>query len=148
MFMKQLKSLVLLLIALFVVSGCQSNELGEKSPYAKNISHLNGLSIELDADIYAPEENQVELTVINHSDEEITYGVSYTLEYLKDDTWYIVEPEEEMSFILIAHILAPGEEASEGINLEYYEPLDEGKYRIIRLMYGGPLAAEFEVVKE
>ena len=93
--MKQLKSLVLLLIALFVVSGCQSNELGEKSPYAKNISHLNGLSIELDADIYAP-----------------------------------------------------GEEASEGINLEYYEPLDEGKYRIIRLMYGGPLAAEFEVVKE
>lgn len=148
MLMKQLKSLVLLTIALFIISGCQSNKLGEESPYGTNVNHLNELSIELDSDIYSPEDNQVELTVMNHSDEEITYGVSYTLEFLKDDIWYIVEPDEEMAFILIAHILAPGEEASEEINLEYYEPLDEGKYRIIRLVYGGPLAAEFEVVKE
>lgn len=146
--MKHIKYLVVLLFSIFVVSGCQSNQLGEESPYGNNVNNIDGVSIELNADTYLPEENQIELTVMNHSDEEITYGVPYILEFLKEDTWYIVEPEEELAFIMIAYILAPGEEETEGINLEPYEPLDGGEYRIIRLINDGPLAAEFEVVEE
>ncbi len=49
---------------------------------------------------------------------------------------------------MIAHILESDEEATEEINLTYYEPLTPGRYRVIRQINGEPMAAGFEVPEE
>lgn len=130
-----------------MLSSCGNNNLGEESPHGEDgVNNLENVSLEMTESAYQPEEDTFELRVINHSESEITYGVEYMIEYEEDGTWYEVEPDEEMAFILIAHILDPGEEAVEEINLSYYEPLEAGSYRLIRKIDGTPLAANFEVI--
>lgn len=141
------KLLVFISLISFILLGCSSNDLGEESTYGENVNQLDGVSLKLNADTYKPEGDLFELTVVNDSEEEISYGVEYHLEYLSDGTWFQVEPKEEMMFILIAHILAPGEESTEEINLEYFEPLKPGRYRVVRLIAGEPMTAEFEVAE-
>lgn len=87
------------------------------------------------------------MRVKNNSEESITYGVAYALEYYNEEIWFEVEPDEELAFIAIAQILYAGEEAVEEVNMEYYKPLDTGRYRLIRQIDGESLAAEFEVMK-
>lgn len=137
-----------LLTAIFLLTACGSTNLGEESSHGSDVNNLEGVTIELTKDTYKSEGDNFELVVINNSDKEVTYGVPYSLEYLSDGTWYVVEPEEEMAFIMIAFILAAGEEAAEELNLTYYEPLAAGQYRIIRQIDGEELTAEFEVVEE
>lgn len=133
---------------LFTAACSNGNDLGEESPHGEDgVNHLEGVSIEMTESTYQSEGDTFELRVINHSESEITYGVEFILEYHDGNTWYEVEPEEEMAFILIAHILDPDQEAVEEINLSYYEPLDAGRYRLIRNFEGSPLSAEFEVVE-
>lgn len=141
------KLLTVLSIVGFILLGCGSNDLGEESAFGENVNQLEGVSIELNEDTYQPEGDYFELTVVNDSEEEISYGVEYSLEYYDEDTWYEVEPDEEMAFILIAHMLGPDDEASDEINLEYFEPMAPGRYRVIRRIQGDPLTAEFEVVE-
>lgn len=137
-----------LLTTIFLLTACGSTNLGEESSHGSDVNNLEGVTIELTKDTYKSEGDNFELVVKNNSDKEVTYGVPYSLEYLSDGTWYVVEPEEEMAFIMIAFILAAGEEAAEELNLTYYEPLAAGQYRIIRQIDGEELTAEFEVVEE
>ena len=135
------------LISLFILMSCGKNNLGEESPYGEDVNNLEGVSIELNKDTYKPKGDTFELTVVNDSEEEISYGAPYTLEYYKEDTWYEVEPNNEIGFILILYTLPPGDEASEELNLESYEPLETGRYRIIRQIGDDTLTTEFEVTK-
>lgn len=137
-----------LLTAIFLLTACGSTNLGEESSHGSDVNNLEGVTIELTKDTYKSEGDNFELVVKNNSDKEVTYGVPYSLEYMSDGAWYVVEPEEEMAFIMIAFILAAGEEAAEELNLTYYEPLAAGQYRIIRQIDGEELTAEFEVVEE
>lgn len=106
---------------------------------------MENVSIELEKDQYSSEGDTFILNTINNSEDEISYGIAFTLEKEDDNEWFIVEPEEEMAFILIAHILGPGEEAQDELNMEYYEPLDPGEYRVVREIEGEVMTAEFEV---
>lgn len=139
-------SFFIILFILFL-SGCES-KIGEESPHGNNVNQLEGVSIEFAEELYKPEENRFELITVNQSEEEITFGVAYSLEYLNEDTWHIVNPNEEMSFILIAHILEPNSQSSEEIDMTFYEPLDIGHYRLIRQINDEILAAEFSVVTQ
>lgn len=146
--MKKIIALLsIILVSLIILMSCGTNSLGEESPYGENVNQLDGVSIELNKETYQPEGDTFELNVINNSEEQITYGVPYTLEYYDEGIWYEVEPDEEIAFILIAHILDAGDEATEELNLEFYEPLEIGRYRIVRLIGEDPLTAEFEIVK-
>ncbi len=138
----------IILGSLFILTSCGTNSLGDESAYGEQVNDLEGVTIELTEDRYQPEGDTFELRVTNHSDDQITYGVEYALEYYNEDKWCEVETDEEISFIMIAHILEPDEEATEEINLTYYEPLATGRYRVIRQINGEPMAAEFEVVEE
>lgn len=135
------------LFSLFFLVGCTKNNLGEESEFGEEVNNLEDVSIELIDDTYKSEGDTFELKVINHSEEEVSYGVEYALEYCDGDTWYEVEPNEEPAFILILHMLKAGEEDIEELNLEFYEPLEAGHYRIIRQINNEPLAAEFDVEK-
>lgn len=107
------------------------------------MDQLEDVTIELTEDTYQPEGDQFKLRVKNNSEESITYGVAYALEYYNEEIWIEVEPDEELAFIAIAQILYAGEEAVEEVDME----LGTGRYRLIRQINGGPLAVEFEVIK-
>lgn len=139
--------ITLSIIGFIILTSCTTNNLGEKSSHGEEVNQLEGVFIELTKDTYQSDGDQFELRVVNDSEEQITYGVEYALEYYDETAWFEVEPDEEVSFILIAHLLDAGEEATEAINLEYYEPLENGRYRLIRQIDGEPLAAEFEIVE-
>lgn len=136
------KGLSALFFTAFILSACGATK--EASPF-EEVNTLDGVEIYLDQETYAQEGDTFILTVSNESEEEISYGIAFTVEIEEDGEWYIVEPEEEMAFILIAHMLQPGEEAEEELNMEYYEPFDEGHYRVVRQMEGEVLTAEFTV---
>lgn len=136
-----LKSSPLLLVG-FLLMGC--TESREPSPY-EEVNTLEGVELQLNQSSYARENDTFSLTVINNSEQEITYGVAFTIEKSEDDQWVMMEPEEEMAFILIAHILPPGEEAEEELFMEYYEPFEEGEYRVVRQIEGEVLTAEFSI---
>ncbi len=146
--MKWVNKLLVLSFVLFILSACGNSadgeEVGEKTPY-EDVNTLEGVHLELDKDVYDAEGDTFTLTVTNHSNQEISYGVSFTVEKQVDDDWYTVEPEEDMMFIMIAHILEPDQEQEEQINMEYYEPLSEGTYRVVRQIEGEIVTAEFEV---
>lgn len=140
--LKKLLAAGAVIIIGIVLSGC--GDTGEPSPF-EEVDTLDGVSISLDQEVYAPEGETFVLTVSNQSEEEISYGIAFTVERQEDDQWVIVEPEEEMSFIMIAHILGPGEEAEEELNMQYYEPFKSGEYRVVRQIEGEVLTAEFTV---
>jgi hypothetical protein len=51
----------------------------------------------------------------------------------KDGKWYVVEPKEDIFWIEIAYIIAPGETNEESVTLnEYYGTLEPGNYRIVK----------------
>ena len=147
--MKKIIALLsLTLMSIFILTSCGTNNLGEESPYGEDVNNLDGVSIELNKDTYKPEGDIFELTVINDSEEDISYGVPYTLEYYKEDKWYEVEPDNEIGFVLILYTLSPGDEASDEFNLDSYEPLETGRYRVLRQIGDETLTTEFEVAEE
>lgn len=144
--MKKVITMMSIIACLLLFNGCSSsNTLGEESAYGENVNQLEDVTIELNKDTYLPQGDTFELKVFNHSDREITYGVPYELEMLHEGKWRKVETDEDIAFIMIAYILHPDEESVDEISLEYYEPLEEGRYRIIRMIEEEPLAAEFTV---
>lgn len=132
-----------LLLSISFLWACTDSEK-EPTPY-EEVNTLRGVRLSLDKEIYESEEDRFLLTVHNNSQNEVTYGVAFTVEKLNDNNWYVLEPDEEIAFIMIAHILASGEEAEEEIHLDYYEPINPGHYRIVREIEGEVLTAEFQV---
>lgn len=140
---KKVISIVLLLFFAPLFLACSDTEK-EPTPY-EEVNTLRGVRLSLDKEIYESEDDRFLLTVHNNSQNEVTYGVAFTVEKLRNGEWYVIEPEEEIAFIMIAHILDPGEAAEEEISLDYYEPLEPGHYRIVREIEGDVLTAEFQV---
>lgn len=143
---RQMRKLLSILWVACIVSflwACAGSE-EDPTPY-EEVNTLRGVRLTLDKEVYEPEGDRFLLSVHNDSSNEVTYGVAYTLEKLNNHQWYVVEPEEEIAFIMIAHILGSGEEAEEEINLEFYEPLEPGHYRIVREIEGEVLTTEFQV---
>ncbi|PRY83517.1 immunoglobulin-like domain-containing protein [Alkalibacterium olivapovliticus] len=140
--LKSLVKLSAIVFLGFILVACGENR--EPSPF-EEVNTLEGVELQLNESVYDRENDTFLLTVINNSEQEVTYGVAFTVEKHEDDQWVMVEPEEEMAFILIAHILQPGEESEEELFMEYYEPFEEGEYRVVRQLEGEVLTAEFSV---
>lgn len=67
------------------------------------------------------------------------------MEYYYKDKWYKVELETEPGFVLLLVTVPSEGENTHEINLEFYESLERGKYRIIRNIVEKPISAEFKV---
>lgn len=145
--MKTTKYILLLTSLLFIIIGCTSKQTREESPYGDEVNIIDDIKLELNKDSYKSADDEFELTIVNETDAEISYGAPYTIEVKNNDTWYIVEPNEEISFIMIAYILQPGEVSTESINMEYYEPFEKGEYRLVRQIDGETFTVEFEVTE-
>ncbi|WP_091529530.1 immunoglobulin-like domain-containing protein [Alkalibacterium subtropicum] len=132
-----------LVMSISFLGACSENE-AEPSPY-EEVNTMEDVRIALEKDVYDPAGDTFILNTINESEDEISYGVAFSLEKERDGEWYVVEPNEEMAFIMIVHSLDPGEEAQEELSMEYYEPLETGDYRVVREIEGEVLTAEFAV---
>ena len=75
--------------------------------------------------------DQVAVEFENDSAEEWGYGYDYGLEVLLGDTWYYVPSEQEMSFISLLCMLAPGGSSQETYSLAHYGTLPPGTYRFV-----------------
>lgn len=143
--MNQIARYMILAVSFFLTA-CSQNTLGEETPHREEeLNNLEDVSLEMTETSYQAEGDTFELRVSNDSDEEISYGAPYQLEYYDDGVWYEVEPDEEPAFIMIAYLLGSGEEEVEEINMDFYEPLDSGQYRVIKEIQGEYLVAEFAV---
>ena len=145
--MKKIFFFVFILFSTIYFAGCQNNQLGEKAPYGDNYDTLEGVTIRTAAQSYPVGTTSIEIFIENESSEEVTYGAPFTIETFHEDAWYQVEPTQELSFIMIAYILKPDEDATEEISLEFYEAFEPGRYRIVKEINNAAVTAEFEIVE-
>lgn len=83
--------------------------------------------------------------IANSTDETVDYGAPYLIEKEHDDGWYRADMED-IAWIMIAYILAPGETQTHEISFEILDdPLDPGEYRIIKTIGGQLYSAHFSI---
>lgn len=148
--MKRMLSILSISLIILFLTGCKSDDpknidLGEESEFGDTVNELEGVDMKLNKSTYASEGDKFEVTVENNSEEEVSFGVEYLLEYYYKDKWYKIELENEPGFVLLLVTVPPEGKNTDEINLDFYEPLESGKYRIIRNIGENPMAAEFEV---
>ena len=91
--------------------------------------------------IYEQSEDFLRVTIENNKNSVWEYGESYAIDVLVDDTWYQVPAEEVWDVVAIAYTLPAKESVDIAYNLERFQPLPEGIYRLV--VEG--VAAEFEI---
>lgn len=95
-----------------------------------------------------PDAENVPVTIQNLSELEYGYGYEPRLEVKYKEDWYVIPTLEDISWIELWVILAPGAANNETLPLaEYYGTLPAGTYRFIKILNAGgnplPVAAEF-----
>lgn len=148
--MQRLKYIFSIGLIIILLASCKSNypeniDLAEESEFGDTVNELEHVEMKLNKSIYESEGDKFEVTVENNSEEEVSFGVEYILEYYYKDNWYKVELENEPPFVLLLVTVPPEGKNTDEINLDFYEPLEKGKYRIIRHIGEYPMAAEFEI---
>lgn len=94
----------------------------EQEDYALEITHLD-------------EDFILHFLIHNHSEEELVYGMHYSLSKLEGETWIPVDLD--MAFIEIACLLPPKESAEESVYLQdFMTPLSSGTYRLEKILNG------------
>lgn len=91
-------------------------------------------------------------TLLNNSDQEITFGAAYSFQYYVNGAWAALNYREgkERAWIAIAYILHPGGERTFDFVLnadDYTIPLGPGEYRLVKSISAdnGGEGASFEV---
>lgn len=137
------------LMAGMMLTACGGTTEGEESPYsADEINQLEGVTMETTEASYPVGTEMVDLVIKNDSDEEVYYGVAFSVEKQDGNRWVIVPFEDDVSWIEIALMLAPKGQNEETVSFDLLEnELTEGTYRIIKEIAGNPVSAEFEIVE-
>lgn len=137
------------LMAGMILTACDGTTEGEESPYsADEINQLEGVTMETTEASYPVGTEMVDLVIKNDSDEEVYYGVAFSVEKQDGNRWVIVPFEDDVSWIEIALMLAPKGQNEETVSFDLLEnELTEGTYRIIKEIAGNPVSAEFEIVE-
>ena len=121
----------------------------EKSAYPPVIPVTDAV-MKITAEKVEPDAENVPVTIENLSDKEYGYGYEPLLELKYRDEWYVVPTLEDIAWIELWVILAPGETNAESFPLAgYYGTLPAGTYRFVKVLNAGgemlPVAAEFTV---
>ncbi len=125
----------LLLLAALLLCGCQKAPVLAPS-VSGDMPAAEGVTIELDAKSYDKDAAAPAGTLYNESEQEITFGVDYTLELLTDGGWMLVEYKEDVSWIEIAYVVAPDGSFALAFSLEScYGALPAGQYRAVKVVY-------------
>ncbi len=77
-------------------------------------------------------ENTIYLTLTNLTDDEYSYGASYYIQKYENDEWVTLKTIEEPVWIAIEYNLEANSINEITINLNNYDTLTTGTYRIIK----------------
>lgn len=137
------------ILFIFFLTGCTKAAF-EPSPYtADDLNQLAGVTMKTVEPRYKSDTETIHVTLANETEEELFYGVAFSIEYLDEDAWVVFPFEEEMAWREIALILQPGETNREEITMTLFEhDFEPGTYRVIKEVAGKPLTAEFEIETE
>lgn len=126
--MKKAVCFVLAVLLCVCFAGCKKKSYSEDKT-----THNPAFKIVTEKEKYGKDDEMINYTVTNISNEDITFGVGVQLSKKIDGEWKLVDYDKEVYFIEIAMILSPGEKAEKSIDLkEYYNlPLETGEYRIV-----------------
>lgn len=87
----------------------------------------------------------LKVLITNNTDEEVSYGVAFILERKQDGVWHRADMDD-VAWIMIAHLLPPGETNTDELSFETFtDPLSAGEYRILKNIGDGLYSAEFSV---
>lgn len=130
------------------VKGWNINEL-EKSEYPSVIP-VTDAEMKIVSGTVKPDAENVPVTIKNFSKLEYGYGYEPRLEVKYKEDWYVIPTLEDISWIELWVVLAPGATNNETLPLaEYYGTLPAGTYRFIKVLSAGgnplPVAAEFTI---
>ncbi|MBQ3125841.1 MAG: hypothetical protein IJC15_02115 [Clostridia bacterium] len=96
--------------------------------------------------IYAPDAEQISVTIRNYTDSPIEYGAEWSLEMKRGGGWVTLPFKENVGWIGLAYGLGVGASSSFRVNTSILaRPLTEGRYRIIKEIGGVAYAGEFSV---
>ena len=100
-------------------------------------------------DTYAPDAEIIHAVLYNGTDKEISFGADWSMEILRDGSWYALPFVENACWISIGYGLMPGATFPFEVHTSMLDySLKEGTYRIIKKIDGEPCAAEFTVAKD
>ncbi len=122
--------IIILIISLLAltITGCTKNNIGSKSKY-----NINNSQISLEVKQQTLTTSSATLIIINHTDEECTYGNPYSIEKKVNDTWYELNTINDLYFTMPAIILKANESNELTIDWEYgYGSLKPGTYRLVK----------------
>lgn len=127
------KTALLLLAALLIMAAAACNVPSSEPSSHDADQKSTDIQMTADEKTVAGDAESIALTITNESDKEYTYGAASTIEMEQDGKWYVVEPKEDIFWIEIAYMIAPGETNEESVTLnKYYGTLKPGNYRIIK----------------
>lgn len=143
--MNKILLIIISVLTIFTITGCTNKDLGSKS---KLDIKDDQVSMKVKEDTLTS--SSATFIITNHTDGSFSYGEPYHLEKKVDGTWYILEPDEELNFILPAYQLDAHLSIEKNYNWEYgYGKLDKGDYRLVISVFNEKedihIAAEFTI---
>jgi len=109
-------------------------------------AELDGIRIYTASEAYPPDAGTITLIIENKTGSEIAYGLEWSAEVKRGETWYKLPFVEPVTIPDIARTVSDGEAGSLTVDLSTLDfKLTPGNYRIIKNVSGVTLAAEFKV---
>lgn len=141
--MKRLVSLILLsAFMLLAFAGCGNTD-SEKSDNDTTITTVTKstvpATVKTAKSVYSSSVKEIDFTLTNNSDDEIRYGLHYSLDIKDEDKWndYGKIVGETPSYEDILMLLDKGESSDEYFDVSSrYGTLQSGEYRLVVTLYG------------
>ncbi len=142
-----------LMIAIIIVSGCESN----RKMVLSEVSNYLMLQMNPDLEFKAGEVkyklpvNMAIFKITNLGESDYTFGEEYAIEKYEDGTWYTISFNDSIAFPAIEHTIGPNKSNEFSISLDVLKhELTQGKYRVVKKFYSfdnteSTVAAEFEL---
>lgn len=116
------------------------------SPYSDLEKTTVSVVLETQYPVYAPDVEEIGVTIRNHSGEMIEYGADWSMEVKRGGGWMTLPFKDNVGWIALAYGLADGASSSFTVNTGILEkPLTAGDYRIVKEIGGEAYAVEFAV---
>ena len=133
-----MKRIVLWIFAaalLLSMVSCQNEIKLERSPYSEEDFDTTGeVALTIEYPVYDRSVTSYTYSVVNNTDETVTFGREYSIEMLSDGEWKLLpQLEEGVDWPADASVVAPGETVSNSFSFWPYDfSVVEGTYRLIK----------------
>lgn len=125
--MKRSVLTILLVVIMFIFSGCSARYSTDTNIYSDN------LELKTEFEVYSVDVSEIKFKVKNVSDEEQAFGFKMHLLKNVEGEWKIVEYQKDVYWNDLAQVLESGAKTEKTMKLsEWYRlPLQKGEYKVV-----------------